>query len=165
MNIPINDDSISEDAEDFSVMVSSNDSNVSFERSMVGVTIIDSDSVTIGFEMEVYSAMEGQMVEVCAGIREGALQRVVSVLLSTQDIDAEAPDDYSSLSIVLSFDSNSDRQCVNISIRNDPVSEGVEMFQVLLGSLEDSQVILLPIRAEIVIVDGDGKINIESEVP
>lgn len=59
------------------------------------VTIIDDDTVTIGFERENYSAMEDQgTVEVCVRIIVGQLSRAVTVFLDTQDLTALGTYDY-----------------------------------------------------------------------
>ena len=160
VNITIEDDSIVEDIENFTVTITSGDPDVSFGTPEARVTIMDNDNVTIGFEMEKYSAREDQgFVEVCARVRGGILQRRVSVLLSTRAGDASSPEDYANTSIFLSFNENNERDCANISITNDMTLEGVEAFEVVLSVSIDSRVTLSPQRAEVSITDDDGQFH------
>ena len=160
VNITIEDDSILEDSENFTVTITSGDPDVSFETAEAKISIMDNDNITIGFEMEKYSAREDQeSVEVCARVREGILQRRVSVLFSTKAGDASSPEDYANTSILLSFDGNNERDCVNISITNDMTLEGVEVFEVILNALNEPRVILSPQRAEVSITDDDGQFH------
>ena len=87
--IPITDDNRVEVPENFTVVISGDDPEVEFVPSSSTVTIIDNDRVVIGFEMERYREQEGRMVEVCAIIRNGSLERSVMVQISTEDISAE----------------------------------------------------------------------------
>ena len=158
VNISIEDDSILEDPENFTVTIMSADPDVSFGTPEATVTIMDNDNVMIGFEMEKYSAREDQeFVVVCSRVREGILQRRVSVLFSTRAGDASSPEDYANTTILLSFDENNERDCANISITNDMTLESVEVFEVILSASIDSRVILSPQKAEVSITDDDGK--------
>ncbi len=158
-DIPIQDDDISEDPEDFAVVISSEDPDVSSTRPMANVTIIDNDNVTIGFEMEVYPAREDQgTVQVCARLMEGSLGREVAIILSTQDGSAREPEDYAGVSVTLSFDETTVVQCANITLGNDSVLEGVEEFQVVLDSGDEEGIELSPERAVVMITDDDGKL-------
>ena len=157
VEIPIEDDIIYEDREYFFIFLTSDDPKVSITRPMTNITIIDNDQLTIGFEMENYEAKEDQgSVEVCVRTR-GIYQNNKVVRLSTKDIDAEAPNDYANIEVILMFDSTTDRQCVNITIENDMTLENVERFEVLLDRLDDTRVILMPERVEVIITDDDGK--------
>ena len=160
VNIPIEDDDISEDPEDFTVEITSGDPDVTSQTPAANVTIVDDDDVTIGFEMEMYNSGEDQgTVQVCARIMEGSLEREVSIALQTQDGSAEEPDDYSSVSATLVFDMTNDIQCVNISIENDEILEGMEDFEVILDSGDEERVNLSPESAVVNIMDDDGKID------
>ena len=160
VDITIEDDSILEDSENFTVTITSGDPDVSFGTPEARVTIMDNDNATIGFEMEKYSAREDQeFVEVCARVREGILQKRVSVLLSTRARDASSSEDYANTSILLVFDENNERDCANISITDDMTLESVEAFEVILSASIDSRVILSPQRAEVSIIDDDGKFH------
>ncbi len=164
VDIPIEDDSISEDPQSFTVTITSDDTDVSFPRPMANVTIIDNDNITIGFEREVYPINEDQrFVEVCAIVTEGSLQREAVVFLSTQDGSAKSPDDYTNInSVPLVFDEGTRQQCVNITLEDDMLLEGLEEFGVVLDSMNEPRTVLDPERAQVVITDNDGKINLNS---
>lgn len=90
IEVPIIDDLVSEDPEMFVVIISSDDPDASIDNPEAPVTIVDDDSVTIGLEMEVYSASEDvSSIEVCAAIVVGMLDREALVTLSTEDSTAE----------------------------------------------------------------------------
>ena len=155
--IPIEDDMIFEDHEHFFIFLTRNDIDAPVMRTMANITIIDNDQLTIGFEMENYIANEDRgYVEVCVRTR-GIYQNNKVVRLTTKDIDAEAPNDYANIEVILMFDSTTDRQCVNITIENDMTLENVEMFEVLLDRLDDTRINLSPERAKVIIIDDDGK--------
>ena len=87
--VPITDDDRVELAEIFVVQIRSNDTDVELEPPTAVVTILDDDTVAIGFEMEQYQGEEGEMVEVCAILVDGALERTLIVELITEDISAQ----------------------------------------------------------------------------
>ena len=156
--IPIEDDIISEELEHFTVFLTSDDPSVVLLRQMANIIIFDDDKVTIGFEMEVYTVNEDQeFVDICVEIIEGVLQNEIGIRLTTKDIDTEAPNDYANISMILTFDNGMDKQCVNIILENDMILENNETFEVLLDRLDDTRVILMPERAEVIIIDDDGK--------
>ena len=158
VDIPIQDDDTSEDPEDLRVFLTSEDPDVSSTRPEANVTIVDDDEVTIGFEREQYSIGEDQgNVEVCVEVREGSLEREIVITLLTQDSSsAVTPQDYMNISVELTFDPNSSIQCVNISIVNDDILEGVEDIEILLVSGNEERVNLSPERATVQITDDDG---------
>lgn len=89
LTIPIIDDNIVEDPEDLVVTIITDNPQVSVPISASPVIILDNDRVVIGFEMEVYSAMEGQgEVELCAVLFEGSLEISVEVGLVSMDLTA-----------------------------------------------------------------------------
>ena len=156
-DIPIEDDDISEDPEDFPVVLTSDDPDFNSTTPMTTVTITDNDAVTIGFEMETYPALEDQgTVEVCARLMEGTLAREVVITFLTEDGSAQDPGDYTSVSVTLTFDGSTDRQCENIPLEDDMILEGVEEFNVVLES-DEERVTLSPERAVVRITDDDGK--------
>ncbi len=87
-DIPITDDNRVELPENFTVDIRSDDPDVDFAPPTATVTIIDNDRVVIGFEMEQYQGEEGEMVEVCAVVTDGALERPAFVELFTRNISA-----------------------------------------------------------------------------
>ena len=87
-NIPVINDSVVELTEMFGVMLTTTELDVDFQDSSAAVDIIDNDRVVIGFEMEQYQGDEGAVVEVCAALLNGALERSLILELSTGDISA-----------------------------------------------------------------------------
>ena len=88
VDIPIEDDQIVENPEVFRVVVDGDDPDVVFDPPSSTVTIIDSDNVVIGFEMERYQGDEGDEVEVCALLMNGTLERALLVGVLTEDLSA-----------------------------------------------------------------------------
>ena len=158
-NIPITDNNVTEPPEDICVVLTPEDGDpADTTNPKTTVTIIDDDMVTIGFEMEVYPANEDQgSVQVCALIREGALSREVIISLLTQEGSAEEPEDYTALSVQLTYDENTAIQCVDITLTDDDTLENVEEFMTLLDSDDGVPVILSPERAIVRITDDDGE--------
>lgn len=70
-----------------------NETDVIFETQSTEVSIIDNDSVVIGFEMETHQGEEGMTVEVCIILRNGALERSAAVEVFTADLTAEGNTD------------------------------------------------------------------------
>ena len=90
VDISIEDDDFIEEPESFNVTLTSGDSDVTFMPPAAPVFIVDDDSVTIGFETELYTTAEGDgSLELCAVLLEGALERDVTVTLETQDGSAQ----------------------------------------------------------------------------
>lgn len=69
-----------------------------------------------------------------------------------------APDDYESVMTELTFSAQQTRQCVNVTILDDVLLEGVEDFSANL-STADGQVALDPQEAAVTIVDNDGRFH------
>ena len=97
-NIPIVDDSVVELTEMFGVMLTTSEPDVDLQDTSAIVDIIDNDRAVIGFEMEQYQGEEGEMVEVCAVIRNGSLETDVLVQIFTEDLSAKG-----SISAALNF--------------------------------------------------------------
>ena len=66
-----------------------------------------------------------------------------------------APDDYTAVSVPLTFSESNTMECVNISINADALDEVSEMFSVNLDT-DDSSVILDPQSAPVTIIDSNG---------
>ena len=88
-NIPIVDDSVVELTEMFGVMLTTSEPDVDLQDTSAIVDIIDNDRAVIGFEMEEYQGEEGEMVEVCAVLMNGTLERSLIIELFTGDISAQ----------------------------------------------------------------------------
>ena len=67
-----------------------------------------------------------------------------------------APDDYTAVSQVLTFQPGSDRQCVEVAIVNDDELENEEQFTVTITTDED-RVTLEPDSTTVTITDDDGE--------
>lgn len=65
------------------------------------------------------------------------------------------PDDFSSVSLALIFDSESSRMCVLIPLASDNLLEPVEVLEAVLTS-DDPDVLLAPKVANISILDANG---------
>ena len=89
VNIIVNDDNRVEYPENFTVGISSKDSDVDYMIQESTVTIIDDDKASIGFEKSVYKEMEGQTFEVCVMARSSILERSVSVNVNTMDFTTQ----------------------------------------------------------------------------
>ena len=158
-NLPITDNNVTEPQEEFCVVLTPEGGDPADPSNpKTTVAIVDDDSVTIGFEMEVYSTREDQgSVQVCALIREGALDRDVTVLLITREDSAQESEDFIALSYTVTFDESTAIQCVNISLTNDDSLENIEQFLTLLEAEDNVPVILSPERAVVRIMDDDGE--------
>ena len=172
-NIPIIDDTAIEVVETFGIILTTNASDVEFMPPTSIVNIIDNDRAVIGFEMERYQGGEGQMVEVCAILRNGTLERSLLVGIFTGDLSAQGlreynykknklycylctePEDYEAVSFDLTFDSERDRGCALIRLQDDDMLENTEEFQLSLVT-DEEPVILEPDRAVVSILDTDG---------
>ena len=88
-NIPVVDDSVVELTEMFGVILTTSEPDVDVQEPSALVDIIDNDRVVIGFEMEQYQGEEGRMVEVCAVLMNGTLERSLIVEILTEDISAQ----------------------------------------------------------------------------
>ena len=98
--IPITDDSRVEVPENLTVVIDSDDPDVDFVPPIPTVTIVDNDRVVIGFEMERYQGEEGRVVEVCAVIRNGSLERSVLVDVFTRNISAKGKSEWTQLEVI-----------------------------------------------------------------
>ena len=85
--IPIIDDSIIEDRENFTLMIRSSEEEVTIDNMRAEtstVMITDNDKVEIGFEKVKYlqtESEEGRTVDVCAVLRNATLERVLTIRL------------------------------------------------------------------------------------
>lgn len=90
LNISILDDSIVEQNETFSVLLTASNSAVEISPSSATVTIIDDDTVTIGWSsVSLQFDESGPFARICAEIMQGAIARRVSVFYSTMDGTAQ----------------------------------------------------------------------------
>ena len=71
------------------------------------------------------------------------------------------PMDYGAVNDTLSFEACDIRRCVNVTIINDEVLEGVESLDVTLERTPglDNKITVMPVDGEIIITDDDGMFN------
>lgn len=143
--------------------------------------------VIVGLQAVRYSVEEGNSVMVCAEL-VGEIEIAVEVTLSSETsglaeginittytsytsywyylLHFSAGRDYSTLSVVLTFEREDVEQCVNISTMADNVVEEEETFSVLLSSPSPQNVTLMPNRAPVAIMDrtGNGYVEIQLSV-
>ena len=111
-----------------------------------------SAAVVVQFERSMYEGSEGERVEVCAVLIGTASQ---SVLVGVDSVDGSAtgcdsylfhkcsymlglyyttaPDDYGSVNSVYVFDPPSTRECIDVTIVDDNISEDPEDFSLTLS--------------------------------
>ena len=86
INISISNDNKVEYSENFMVGISGNDSDVDYGTRHSTVTVIDDDKAFIEFEKAENTGKEGETIQVCARIRNGTLERSISVVVNTKDV-------------------------------------------------------------------------------
>lgn len=88
-NIGLLLDNVIEDGETFTVEITTTDTNIDILIPSATVAIQDESTISIEFDRNVYSIRElDGMIEVCAEISGGTLQRNVEVEFSSQDSTA-----------------------------------------------------------------------------
>ncbi len=136
--IDITDDSDSEDAEDFKVVLSSPTGGATIGNDTETITILANDAVAgaIGLSAATASVDENGGSITLTVNRIGGSDGAVSVDFATADDTATAGADYSSESGTLSWaDGNSDDQTLVISISDDSDYEGEETFTLTLSGI------------------------------
>ena len=137
--------------------------------------------VVIGLEETSYTTAEdGGAVEVCAVVVEGELERSAEVSISTVDGSATGQlvlctfsilsgmsrywsslsggEDYTSITMVLTFDGSNTRGCSDVPITDDVIYEDDETFSVTLTT-GDGDVTLEPDSGVVTITDEDGGLS------
>ena len=89
-------------------------------------------AVEFGFENVGYSISESIGVIEVGVVKYGSSSLPLSVSLSTMSGSATSPQDFTSISVQLTFSPTQNRQTVSISIINDGIFEDSEEFTVLL---------------------------------
>ena len=81
-NISIAKDKIIESQENFTLMMTTNDTKVIINTSEIStITITDADKVEIEFEREKYRIEEGKIVTICAALKNATLERDLTIWL------------------------------------------------------------------------------------
>ena len=116
----------------------------------------------IGLTETVFVVTEGDgvVVEVCARVFDGELERDAVVSLQTRDgsaVSQGAEPDYQTLSVQLTFTPSmtENLMCRNVTILNDVFYEDPENLTVVLTTV-DPDVTLTPDEGTITILDEDG---------
>ena len=179
--VAIENDDIVELNETFSVFLSTSNEFVDITQASAVVTIIDDDTVRVGWTSTSYTSDEpDRAVTVCAELTSGAIVRSVSVHYSTMDgtaqgnlqmilhcsllfvllyISCTGPQDFTEVSnteITFQPSSVSVPQCREIQIEDDNVLENNETFQVILAT-SDRAVDINLTTATVNILDDDRK--------
>ena len=124
----------------------------------------------IGLTETVFEVLEGDgvLVEVCARIFSGELERDAVVILQTEDGSAvsqgAAEPDFESLSVELTFTPSINELCSNVTIINNQLYEDPETFDVSLITT-DQDVTLSPDMGTVTILDEDSKCCIVDYTP
>ena len=152
--IPIVDDSVVEQAEAFTVVLSSDSAGVSFNPTVATVRIIDND-IVLGFEPAVYTVDEDSgTVELTVEVIDGVLTEDVTLTYTTTDGGATSPDDYTGGSFPLTLPAMARSVTFTIPIVDDSVVEPAEAFTVVLSS-DSAGVSFNPTVATVRIIDND----------
>ena len=124
---------------------------------IVSITDIISAAIVVGLTNTTFLVTEGPgaLVEVCARVFEGMLERNAIVTLQTMDGTALSPGDYQSLTVELTFTPSMTEICQNVMITNDNNYEDPEDLTVGLTTI-DPAVTLMPDMGTITIVDDEG---------
>jgi hypothetical protein len=144
-SVSIVDDAEVEGNEQFSITIT--DSTTTAQsvslRNMATIAIIDNDfEVNVGFSSLQFTAEEGvSLLEVCLRVFGPAvLSQASLVRVQTIPGSAEASSDYALLDTVVIFPvgaSDGDRQCINVTILQDDVVEGTEIFFLQASSVHE----------------------------
>ena len=96
-------------------------------------------------------------VAVCAEIASGTLEREATALLYTLDGSATSttPADYSTISLLLTFDQSTSRVCADVAIIDDALVENDETFTVMIGGGDSGVTFVTPTSAVVDIIDND----------
>ena len=152
--IPIMDDSVVEQAETFTVVLSSDSTGVSFNPTVATVRIIDND-IVLGFEPAVYTVDEDSgTVELTVEVIDGVLTEDVTLTYTTTDGGAISPDDYTGGSFSLTLPAMARSVTFTIPIMDDSVVEQAETFTVTLSGAP-AGITLDPAIATVTITDND----------
>ena len=158
ITVSIIDDSLLEDDEMFTVVLSGTPAGVTLTPDTAEVTITDTsipDVVEIGFDPDTYTVDEGAgTIELTVKVLRGALGRTVTLSYETRDGTgtATAGEDYTSKATTLTLSAGETETTVMVDIIDDSLLEEDEMFTVVLSGAP-AGVTLTPDTAEVTITD------------
>ena len=156
--VDIIDDSLLEDDEMFTVVLSGAPAGVTLTPDTAEVTITDNnapDVVEIGFDPDTYTVDEGAgTIALTVKVLRGALGRAVTLSYETRDGTgtATAGEDYTSKATTLTLSAGETETTVMVDIIDDSLLEEAEMFTVVLSGAP-AGVTLTPDTAEVTITD------------
>jgi len=158
--IPISNDSLLENAENFFVDLS-NPQGASLRTdgsASATVTIADDDSgtSTIQFSPGAYSANENAGSVTVTVVRSGGVQLTASANYTTTDGNAHAGSDYTATSGVVTFAPGETQKTIVVQINEDAFVEGDESFTVNLSNPSGGAALGNRSSAVVTIVDNDG---------
>ena len=162
VNISINDDVRVESSETFTLHLSSTDSAVTIDHSYTTIEIIDNDQVMLSLDQISYTVLEDAGEVLVSILLTGRLERDIEVLLNSTDGSASSPDDYSSLSEILTLTAGSttgSNVSLAFGISDDQLVEDRESFTVGAFSMDPSVNFQSGRQsATVYIVDNDSKL-------
>ena len=147
VQVALLDDTLVESAEDFALRITSVEGmpvasvTATIDTQVTVVTVADddvADVVAVNWEYAAYSIDEnGGAVEACVYL-VGSLQtgRSVKVSYETVDDTARAATDYTAGSGKLTLDTDTSRACVEVTVLDDELVEGLEDFELRLTNVE-----------------------------
>ena len=159
ITITINNDTLQEPSETFTVTLNSTSAGtLSATAKTATVTINDNDTVpTVKFSVATYSANESASNAVITVSLSAAIDKSVTVKVSTSNGTAFSSSDYGAVvSQTLTINAGATSTSFNVSIINDTLSEGNETFTATL-SAPTNATLGTPNPATVTIVDDDIK--------
>ncbi len=160
--VPITNDSIAEDSENFFVdLTNARNATIAAGSGTATVTIADDDSSTstLQFNPASYSVDETAGSVTLTVVRSGELGRAVSVSFGTSDGTAAAGSDYAATSGVLNFSAGQTQQTISVAIKDDTITEGSETFSVRLTNPSTGATLGGQSVATATILDNDGPVS------
>lgn len=132
----LNDDVVEEN-ETFLIQLTASESYIDINDNETTVIILDTDTVAVVFERVEYAVNEEEEVlSVCIEL-EAAVEKQVSVGLSTDDATAVSGADFTQTDIELVFEPlNATILCTPIHIENDDIVEEQEHFFLTLSTID-----------------------------
>lgn len=88
--------------------------------------------------------------------------REVTVMVATEDISAEASDDYTALTMTITFPAGTTRQVIPAVTRDDDIQEGDESFRLRLSNPTNGLTLGGRSTATVNIRDNDGMYRAEN---
>lgn len=165
VSIPIVDDSVTENLENFNLALSNPTGNATIgAQSTMTVFVIDND-VSLEFSSGSFNINENgtPIVEVTVN-RSGRLDLDVGATVTLSNGTATAPEDYNNTSIAVNFTSGEISKTVQIPIVNDNLVEGLETVNLALENATGGATIGTQNTATLTILDNDVSLQFSSPI-